>query len=317
MTETTGDDLIAARRFINLCQSNMFEIFSGKKLPLSDVVTRLIDIQSDAKLMRARSIFRAAQTVIDDLTQRQSVSECVNSVLTLQNLIRQYESGLSEIVPRSTSKAVPKSVVKPRSGPAIISDLARQTEAAKIMGPLIKYADKNDQKNLISLLSKAANDKPRAAIKSKQKFDVIMPNLTNHWLRLARANDKSISVSVAADDVNVDASILKDIQSVLLKLGNALVMDCVATPEARAAQQLSQSAHMAVTTRMKEDGLDILISCEGDLRPDSLNPEIEAGINSLGGQFTLSEEPNLVRAEMYRIPVSHSSADEAITGAAS
>ncbi len=317
MTEATGDDLIAARRFMNLCQSNMSEIFSGHKIPFSDVIMRLADIQSQAKLMHARSIYRSAQTVIDDLTRRQSVSECVGSVLTLQNLIRQYDEGLTEISPKKAKTNPVNAQKAPGKGPAIISDLSQQTEAAKILGPLIKFADKPDQKNLISLLSRAANDKPKQKKPVKRKVGVIMPSLTNHWLRLARTNQKSISVSVASDDVNIDVETLKALQSIILRVGNSLVQDCVSTPEIRAAQNISRSAHLAVTTRLDNDSLNILVSCEGKLPSQIRSQALQSEIEALGGRFVLTENNGEIRTEMLGIPLDGRSPDKLIQGAAS
>ena len=304
MSDNLGDDLIAARRFMNLCQANMSEIFSGKAMPVTDVMMRLGDIQSQAKLMHARSIYRSAQRVVEDLTVRKSAQNCVTSVLNLQKLIGQYEAGLSEIAPKPAnrkSEVVTKST-SVNTGPIIISDLSAQKEAAKTLGPLVQLADGKDQKNLVRLLSLAANDAPRKPKKELRNFDVIMPNLTNHWLRLARANHKNISVSVAAADVVVDIDTLKALQTGLSELGSKLVLNCVEDPKRRASKSLSESAHLAVTCQTSGEFIDILLSCEGIL-PDALSFEkIKTAVSKLGGKFLITVSEGVIKAEILRLP---------------
>ena len=158
MVEKCGDDLVAARRFVNLCSNHMREIFSGGSLPLTDVINQLADIQSMAKIVQARAIYKAAQTVIDDLTKRHSVEECAGSVLELQGLIRQYEKGLNEIEPKVVAAVVKLASITPSQNILPMAESTRQRRAAQILKPLIKFANPDEQSSLVQLMSFAAND---------------------------------------------------------------------------------------------------------------------------------------------------------------
>jgi len=301
MTQQCGDDLIAARRFTDLCHTHMSEIFSGGQLPLTDVLGRLDEIKTEAKSLRARSIYKTAQTVIDDLTGRRSVAACAGSVLVLQKLIQQYEGGLSEIAPvMHRREKVVKAAV---NGPAIISDMARQREAVQTLSPLIKFAGKDDQANLVTLVNLAANSAGGSQeIPGKQRIDIIMPGLTNHWLRLARAQSKSISVSAALDEALLETGALKKIQKQIKLLGEILISQSIELPEKRADKGLSRSAHMAITAKQSDKMMHILISCEGAApRNVDINPII-TNLEDVAGQARLLIETDLLKFEIRDIP---------------
>jgi len=271
MTETCGDDLIAARRFMDLCQSHMSEIFSGGEIPMADVVTHLDEIQSRAKLMKARSIYKSAETVIKDLTKRRSVTACASSVLVLQKLIRQYETGLSEIAPVSRPLSE-RPVVDLPFGPELVSELTRQKTAAEILTPLVKFADPDNHPSLLKLVSMAANQSRAGKTVSEtlsetpsesERLDMMMPSITNHWLRLSRTQNKSISVSTALDEAFIKVSRLKALQGQVKFLGETLVAQSVERPDVRAEKDLNRSAHIAVTGRISGKTYEFSISCEG------------------------------------------------------
>ncbi len=316
MAEKCGDDLIAARRFMNLCRNHMSEMFSGGEVPMEDVVMRLSEIQSQAKLMRARYIYKSAQTVIDDLTRHRSPTDCASSVLVLQKLINQYESGLSEIAPQISP--VVKSEKTNPVGPAIVSELTRQIETARTLVPLIKYANKEDRPSLFKLVNLAANRGkadsktqvysrknmiPRAGLVSDlEQFDVILPALTNGWLREARSQGKSISVSSACDDALVASDILNKIQSGLRGFGEILISESVGTPETLEAKGLSRSAHMAVTARFKQKTLTVLLSCGGQGFEEGLAQSIVKDLRACGLSPYLDFQEDIIRLEIRNIP---------------
>lgn len=298
MSQKCGDDLIAARRFMNLCRDHMSEIFSGGKLPLLDVIERLGQIQGLAKLMHARSIYRSAQDLIDDLTRRRSAQACASSVLVLQKLIQQYETGLSEVAPVA-DRVISASQTNP-VGPALISDLAAQQQARTILNPLIKFADSSDQGNLTSLINLTSNEVPpqiaRRKIAPAQNVDVILPLLTNHWLRLARTQKKSISVSSSIDNAQLGQEQLKHLQTGLKHLGELLITQSVETPDQREARELSRSAHLALTARQSEQNLEILLSCEGvEPRKSDFNLIAETLEKTVGIKTELTSDSDLIR----------------------
>jgi len=300
MSDKCGDDLIAARKFMNLCRDHMSEIFSGGQIPVLDVVDKLGEIQSHAKLMHARSIYRSAQDVIDDLTGRRNVQSCAGSVLVLQKLIRQYERGLSEIAP--VAKQVIRQVRENPVGLAVISELSQQKQAAETLRPLVKFAAPEDRQDLNTLLKLAANEARPAARKSSvtnQKIDVILPMLTNHWLRLARTQGKSISVSSCLDDMEMDRTGLWQLQAGLKHLGELLISQSVETPDIRESRSLSRSAHLALTARQTDGGLEVLLSCEGQSPRDSDFALISETLEkSAGYKPHIHMEDNLIRIEM-------------------
>ena len=300
MTDKCGDDLIAARRFTNLCQAHMSAIFSGGKLPLLDVITRLSEIQSHAKLMHARSIYRSAQDIIDELTVRKSAQACAASVLVLQKLVRQYEKGLSEIAPIvvPVSKPVDATV----KGPAIVTDLAQQKSAARTLTPLVKFAQGKDRAGLVSMIKYVVNETKSAPKKPKsdvvQNVESLLPDLTNHWLRLARSQEKSISVSSALDDISLTSGRMKTLQKAMLHMGELLITQSVENPHKRAAKSLSQSAHLAITGRKSEDQFNILISCEGNLPSADDFKMIAQSMTGIEVTARLEDEDQLIKIQL-------------------
>ena len=304
MVEKCGDDLIAARRFTNLCTGHMREIFSGGSLPLTDVITRLADIQSQAKIMQARAVYKSAQTVIDDLTKKCSVEACAGSVLVLQRLIRQYETGLNEVMPQVTATTVkPKTQTHPRPI-SPINDRVEQSQAAAILKPLIKFADPNEQVHLVSLLSLAANDQVSKPKVRSNKIDSIMPSLTNNLLRRARTDGKSVSISYASDNSALDETILNQLQAQLESAGNTLIQTCVGTPSSRQEKGQSQSAHLAITSKADGDKLGVLISCDGVAAHALEGDMVLPSLAELGVQSMISVKDGLTRFEIFQIPYS-------------
>ncbi len=303
MVEKCGDDLVAARRFMNLCSNHMREIFSGGSLPLTDVINRLADIQSQAKIMQARAVYKAAQTVIDDLTKRCSVEACAGSVVALQGLIRQYETGLNEIVP----KIIP-AIVKPvmnfeNSNILPMAENVRQKQAAQILKPLVKFADPAEQVPLVQLLSYAANDQVAKPKLRRSKIDAIMPGLTNNLLRLARTDGKSVSISYASDESLLDQAVLNLLQNQIENMGKAMIKHCVETPLSRQEKGQSQSAHLAITSRINGDRLDVLVSCDGVSSQTFEGTDLISALAELGAQSLVSTKDGLTRIEIYHIPL--------------
>lgn len=308
MVENCGDDLVAARRFMNLCRGHMSEMFSGGKLPMEDVVARLSEIQDQAKKMQAKYIYNSAQTVINDLTERRTPGACTSSVLVLQKLIQQYDSGLTELAPASTRTTEPEKTNP--VGPIVISELTRQIESAKILAPLIKFADQDDREGLIKLVSLAANRSHKPAKPDYESFDVIVPALTNRWLRDARTQGKSISISSGCDAALVKADVLNKVQSFLHGLGEILISRSVEVPEKLEARGLSRSAHMAVTARLSQKSLTVLLTCRGRDVDSDLIEDISRDIRAAGFSPFLDLQGDIIRFEIRNIPARPSMAPE-------
>lgn len=318
MVETSGDDLVAARRFMNLCRLHMSDMFSGGQLPMSDVVSRLTEIQDQAKTMHARSIYKSAQSVIESLSDHKSPIDCTSSVLVLQKLIQQYDHGLSEIAPRTQRRVKPVEPVKSNPvGPDVLSELTRQIETAKTLAPLIKFADKDDQKGLVTLVSLAANHSKKPVQSRSENLKVILPSLTNHWLREARTQGKSISVSSAIDDALVKKDVLSKVQSSLRALGDILIARSIHTPDKLEELGLSRSAHMAITGRLSGGKMNILLSCKGQQISDDVLNSIAERIRAAGLNAYLDSQGNLMRFEIRDIAARVISKDETSREAAS
>ncbi len=326
MTRNSGDDLVAARRFTNLCQKHMSEMFFGTSLPANDVLDRLGDIQSHAKLMHARAIYRAAQNVVDDLTFTRSDETCAASVLCLQKLISQYEAGLDELAPNADS--VPSEVKthirqvetaaqtdRPEPiGANLVSDMAAQKTAKDILGGLIQYADGADQKILRSLINLASNDElPKTVPVSIQrdKIDVIMPAITNHWLRIARCQDKSVSVSFMSDEAMLDRDVLKTLRAGLQDLGETLISNVVETAKARKDRGLNQTAHLSVTARKGSAGYVVSTRCSGEMPADFEMPVLDASLAEQGARLFVRPDGDDVTIEIVDLPLSSTATRQA------
>jgi len=97
-----GDDLYIAREFSNAALADI-SAMSAIESPhdaanIEQMSVKLARLQSGAKRLRARAIYRSAQIVIDGLSPSSTSEENFNTRLSaLSNLVTQYAAGVSEI----------------------------------------------------------------------------------------------------------------------------------------------------------------------------------------------------------------------------
>jgi len=151
-----GDDLTAARRFCNTVRSDMSALIDGvcaRPCAAPDVLIRSLDsIQSGAKQLKARSIFRAAQTVVNAVNDRAPIPTVQGRILSLNKLIAQYETGLNDIAPRPANGVLADDDL-PALLPTGETDLdARYNAARDALAPMMGLSRKGPERdNLVSL----------------------------------------------------------------------------------------------------------------------------------------------------------------------
>lgn len=92
-----GDNLKAASRFVSRSISSLDHLMTLDQLDPNHVINELADLQRGAKTMRARAIYRAAQTAVDMLHKGQSGEKVQSELGVVRSLVEQYNSGLIEV----------------------------------------------------------------------------------------------------------------------------------------------------------------------------------------------------------------------------
>lgn len=93
-----GDSLKAASRFVSQSMDSLDHLMAAEPLNYVSAIDQLSTLQSGAKAMRARSIYRAVQTAVD-MIHKGDTSQRVQSEFTLiRSLVEQYKSGLDEVL---------------------------------------------------------------------------------------------------------------------------------------------------------------------------------------------------------------------------
>ena len=92
-----GDNLKAASRFVSRSISSLDNLMTTDKVDPSYVINELADLQRGAKTMRARAIYRAAQTAVDMLHKGRPADHVQSELRVVRSLVEQYNSGLIEV----------------------------------------------------------------------------------------------------------------------------------------------------------------------------------------------------------------------------
>ncbi len=93
-----GDNLKAASRFVYQSISSLDHITSSGPLSQDSVLDKLSDLQRGAKAMRARAIYRAAQSAVDMVHKGQAEDKVHSELHIVRALVVQYQHGLQEIL---------------------------------------------------------------------------------------------------------------------------------------------------------------------------------------------------------------------------
>lgn len=151
-----GDCIKQARAFVQGCHEALNRAEDSCLEDMSGVLT---DIQSGAKLNRARAIYRAAQEALQCLEDQDRLPLRLHA---LSNVVALYESGLVEMETEEElfEEIAPETEVIGNGDqdsadiiPVDFSDIARQNRAIDAMSSAIPYADAAQKQALQKLLS--------------------------------------------------------------------------------------------------------------------------------------------------------------------
>lgn len=102
-----GDNLKAASRFVSQSMTSLDHLLSTDSLSQTAVFDQLSDLQRGAKAMRARAIYRAAQTAVDMLHKGQAEDKVQSELSVVRSLVQQYKTGLDEVLHETAPMSAP------------------------------------------------------------------------------------------------------------------------------------------------------------------------------------------------------------------
>ena len=262
-----GDDLKQARNFIDATMAEMDILLSDARMEREPSEAALTRVQSGAKLMQARGIYRAAQTVLDAYDRAMGQAQIDGRLMALYKLVIQYAEGLDEIAPAAVNEDGMNDI-------EIIDNSAqdRFDAARDILIPLLPLAGETSP--ALKFLAGLSAELPQTGTPPFVSFESLMPDVTNTALRTARTEGKSVSVSYAADDLSLRSSQVEEVRSQLEQIVERLVKTHIESPEHRTAKGLSRGGHIDITAKDGREGLDISVICDGETV--SLFPKAEA-----------------------------------------
>lgn len=248
-----GDDLKEARDFVETTMASMDILLSDARLNTALTQSTLRDIQSRAKPLHARGIYRAAQSVLDCYVSSCSQPKIDGRLMALYKLVAQYGEGLNEIAPVVTSETLASQQEELD---------ARYAAARETLIPLIKFSD--DTAPALQRLAGLKMDVPAKTAQPQVSFESLMPDVTNSALRTARTQGKSVSVSYAADGLTLADSQVDAVRGQLEDIVTRLVSTRIAQPNSRAAKGLPRGGHIDISATETSKGLDISVECDGE-----------------------------------------------------
>ena len=182
-----GDDLTAARRFCDSVRSDMSALMEGvcaQPCAAEDVLLgSLVRIQSGAKRLHARAIFRAAQTVVNAVNDSAPLPTVQGRILSLNKLVVQYEGGLDDIAPRPANAE--HDIQEPVDSPLVFADAeppmpdieARFRAARAALLPLMSFAQTGADREALARLAKFSDNEIDAQ-KDIQEADITLETLS-------------------------------------------------------------------------------------------------------------------------------------------
>lgn len=163
-----GDDLTTARRFCDNVRGDMSALIDAvctQPCAAPDVLIDSLDrIQSGAKRLHARAIFRAAQTVVNAVNDSAPLPALQGRILTLNKLIVQYETGLDDIMPRPANgddaplEIKDSALVFAAAAPPMPDIDARFRAARAALAPLMGFAKPGQESEALTRLARFSDD---------------------------------------------------------------------------------------------------------------------------------------------------------------
>ncbi|WP_026942463.1 ATP-binding protein [Hellea balneolensis] len=258
-----GDDLTDARDFVNSTMSALDGLLGGARLDHKLAISSLKDILLDARTLSAKSIARTAQSVLDGYEEGCSQPKIDGRLMSLYKLTLQYAEGLDEIAPEVTLPPIHSNLDESHIEiTPIISAEAQYDAARETLIPLIKFS--GGSAPALQRLAKLKMDIPIKTSEPQVSFENLMPSITDIALRTARSQQKSVSVSYAADGLSLADSQVEAVRGQLEDIVMHLVQTHIAKPEARLAKGLSRGGHIDISAAQLPEGLDIQVKCDGE-----------------------------------------------------
>lgn len=253
-----GDDLIDARDFVNSTISALDSLLSGGRLNPEAAMSSLKEIRLDARTLSAKAIARTAQSVLECYEENYAQPKIDGRLMSLYKLTLQYAEGLNEIAPVITSLPIQGEV----KNIPVLSAEAQYETARETLIPLIKFS--GDAAPALQRLAGLNLDIPVKTSERQVSFESLMPNITDIALRTARLQNKSVSISYAADGLSLADSQVEAVRGQLEDIITRLVRTHIAKPEARLAKGLSRGGHIDISATQIAQRLDIQIECDGE-----------------------------------------------------
>lgn len=286
-----GDDLRAARDFVDQAQSDMAVLLSNSDILHADATQALVRIRDGAAGNHARAIDRAVQAAQHLLGSTMAATRSpawAGQLFVINKLLTQYASGLAEVeaaLIAATSEAVVDAPT-PVADAGVLGDAADTRPATDdsdafafaaardTLKPLLKFAETDAQVRALSTLARLDDDvrlvAPRnahaetvtTAIDAPQKpatvpLETLMQTFTSAALAHARQTDKIISVSYAADDIDIPTSQRAALDRLFADMAERLIDLCVERPEIRQARGESGAGHIALTATVEKSGVTL------------------------------------------------------------
>ncbi|MEP6343894.1 MAG: hypothetical protein ABJ275_11325 [Maricaulaceae bacterium] len=266
-----GDSLKAASRFVSQSMNSLDDLMTATPLSNGTAINHLASLQSRAKTMRARSIYRAAQTAVDMIHKGDSEQRVQSEFVLIRSLVEQYKSGLDELLV-DVSPMDSEAEIKEVSSHQAIS-LVRETPIVSPVNDMI------DSLNM-QLQTTFAGDLPETKLEMKERSvaveaeaeaeaeaetfaeaaEVLAPLIQLAPKELQRDSLKNLSKlhNLSAHETDVKAPVAKlqnrsvEFESLMPELTNFVLT------EARHAGKTVSISYAANSVRLGQEVADIL-----------------------------------------------------------
>ena len=259
-----GDDLKVAGEFITSAMSQMDNLLAELRLDAKRALPIVTALSASAKTAQARGIFRAAQRVIDSYENGYSQPKIDGRLMSLYKLVVQYHSGWEEIAPQEQVQA-PIIAPTPITAEHIEEDYAG---AKATLAELMPFAGQESAR-LSALMGishdlRPAQERPMPA--PLTAFETIMPDLINEALRFARIQGKSVSLSYAAEGLQLSTVELAAAYIRLEDVITDFINRKIEAPSQRVQKSLPRGGHIDISVTETGTQTKLSISCEGELK---------------------------------------------------
>jgi len=358
-----GDNLKAASRFVSQSISSLDHITTAPQVSSDRILDKLADLQRGAKAMRARAIYRAAQTAVDMLHKGKPDDQVQSELNVVRSLVVQYQNGLEEILDdqsapvqaapvqsslqravadkvidfsagdsvQTDTQAEPVMMIGAKAAPTLLDDLmaplaepdaaaepmpeaviaaephnAASSELPAQIMPLVQFAPEAEQRDALRRLSRlhgemsgtaeaqtkaVAAEKPSPARPKMVAFETLMPELTNVVLTTARHLEKTVSISYAAHQTELNSDLAESVRAALSDLSVLLVTRSLEMPEVRRNRDESGAGHISIMAVVKSGLLELSVECTGrNITLSDLDIPSWTQLKNLGADFKLSRE---------------------------